>query len=220
MWKDTDQRGIVFDAQGIIKAHELPEGWGLLELLRSATLRMNRQATPRAVDIPQGFALSLLRRVAEREEARLSAKAWSYAGRDLTLEELRDVAHEVVASEARQVESERQAAQHMAERTLKSPTELAGILAVIRAEFGWSAAPMRLRAVPCPRATLRIVDGLAEAVARGPPSAVPLSESNEGRLSMPRSVILAPDHARKGRANCRQARGGGRWKWLSVGTLC
>lgn len=77
---------------GLLKAEEIPEGWGLLEVLNGAEeekLRAKvqpRQREPRPWPMP--FMAAIARRCADADPV-LPARAWRFAGRDLTLADLR-----------------------------------------------------------------------------------------------------------------------------------
>lgn len=77
---------------GILKAEEIPEGWGLLEVLSGAEEeRLRAKVHPRQRDPkpwPMPFVAAIVRRCADADPV-LPARAWRFAGRDLSLADLR-----------------------------------------------------------------------------------------------------------------------------------
>jgi hypothetical protein len=77
---------------GLLKVEEIPEGWGLLEVLNGAEeekLRAKLQARhrdPKPWSMP--FMAAIVRRCADADPV-MPASAWRFAGRDLTLADLR-----------------------------------------------------------------------------------------------------------------------------------
>lgn len=77
---------------GLLRAEEIPEGWGLLEVLQGAEeekLRAKVQPRQReAKPWSMSFMAAIARRCADTEPV-LSSRAWRFAGRELSLADLR-----------------------------------------------------------------------------------------------------------------------------------
>ncbi len=77
---------------GLLKTEEIPDGWGLLEVLNGAEEdKLRAKAQPRQREPkpwPMTFMAAIARRCADADPP-LPARAWRFAGRDLTLSDLR-----------------------------------------------------------------------------------------------------------------------------------
>ena len=92
---------------GLLRAEEIPEGWGLLEVLNGAEeekLRAKvqpRQREPKPWSM--SFMAAIVRRCADAEPV-LPARAWRFAGRDLTLADLRRLLDKLDLRDGRQLQ--------------------------------------------------------------------------------------------------------------------
>lgn len=85
---------------GLVKVDEIPEGWGLLEVLQNRKTRIKKRAQLRKLEAwPWGTTLSLARRLYRKEhghedanmhEKRGKLLTWRLAGQDLTEVEFRE----------------------------------------------------------------------------------------------------------------------------------
>jgi len=77
---------------GVLRADEIPEGWGLLEVLSGAEEeKLRAKVQPRQRDPkpwPMTFMAAIARRCADANPV-LPARVWRFAGRDLSLTDLR-----------------------------------------------------------------------------------------------------------------------------------
>lgn len=81
---------------GLVKAEELPEGWGLLELAETQ-LRATRHAAERSVETPEWLVAKIADRARQgaASEQTVPRDVWKLAGRELTAAELFEVAEAV-----------------------------------------------------------------------------------------------------------------------------
>lgn len=117
---------------GLVMVDEVPEGWGLIEVVKGGT-RVKKRAMQRTPDhMPIGFVAAIARRTSD-DHPRFPSLTWSYAGREMTKEQLIEVA---TVALNRSVSYEREAAVETFKQSEKYK-KLELIVRVIQRRFGY-----------------------------------------------------------------------------------
>lgn len=121
---------------GLVKVDEIPEGWGLLECTTGG-LRVAKIATQRK---PEPWSMSFLASIARRSadpKPTMKPQAWKYAGRDLTEDDLRQVAKDLFDAD---VERQARSTVRLDERDTKELADLRRLKREVERALGFSAS--------------------------------------------------------------------------------
>ena len=119
---------------GLVRVDEIPEGWGLIEMVANG-LRVKKRAKQRKVEeLPLSFVASIARR-SEHHTPSLPKALWLCAGRELDEETVLQVIQERFATETAQIESAAQEKAWEAARE-RYKTEIS-VTELIRNRIGW-----------------------------------------------------------------------------------
>lgn len=128
---------------GLLKPTELPEGWGLLEVLigtEEEKLRAKVQARQRE---PRPWSMTFMAAIARRcadAEPVLPARAWRWAGRDLTLADLRSLLDKLELRDSKLLQQRFDRLEHEARAQREHHRDLGRLRQAVVEQLGYKAA--------------------------------------------------------------------------------